>query len=294
MTTTLIFGANGMLGHKLVQSLGAKLEVWTTIKREFSEVEHFGIFERLRTIEMVEVTDIGSVRRAIETAKPDVVINAVGIIKQLPESEDAVRTLKINSIFPQRLGDLSREYGFRLVTISTDCVFTGKKGKYAETDVPDADDLYGISKLLGEVKNERSLTIRTSIIGRELAASHSLVEWFLGNRGGFVRGYVNAIYTGFPTIILAEIIANVILDHPRLNGLYHVSSDPINKFELLYLLNKYYQASVTIEPFGDYVVDKSLDSSVFRRETAFLPPEWEKMIERMASDTTPYDTWRHV
>ena len=243
-------------------------------------------------LENVDVSDLDSSRAAIEKIKPDVVINAVGVVKQRPESEDVIKTLSINSLFPQRLAELSREYNFRLITVSTDCVFSGDKGNYSEDDLADARDLYGISKLLGEVKDDNCLTIRTSIIGRELASAHSLVEWFLSNRGNAVKGYLNAIYSGFPTIVLAEIISDIITNHAGLNGVYHVSSDPINKFDLLGLLNKYYQADVVIEPFEDFVIDRSLDSSAFRKATGFSPLGWEHMIEQMASDPTPYETWK--
>jgi dTDP-4-dehydrorhamnose reductase len=203
----LIFGSNGMLGHKLVQILGAKFDVWGTLSGEFLGIERFGIFDRSRTIEQIDITDILSVRRALELARPDVVVNAAGIIKQHPESEDAIRTLRINSVFPKVLAELSDEYKFRLITFSTDCVFSGEKGNYSEAVIPDARTLYGISKLLGEVACDNCLTVRTSIIGRELVSSHSLVEWFLSNRGSTVKGYVNAIYSGFPTIIIAEILS---------------------------------------------------------------------------------------
>lgn len=288
----LIFGASGMLGHKLHQRLKIDFEVFATVRSTFDSISRFDLFEKDSIVENVDVGDVISVRKAIERVNPDVVINAAGIVKQLRESEDTVKTLYINSVFPQRLAVLSSEYRFRLITISTDCVFSGKKGHYAETDIPDAVDLYGISKLLGEVKSENCLTIRTSIIGRELATEHSLVEWFLSNRGKTVKGYVNAIYSGFPTIVFAQIVADILTTHPDLNGVYHVSSDPINKFDLLGLLNKYYRADVQIEPFEEVVIDRSLDSSAFRNSTGFSPPGWEQMIETMASDPTPYETWK--
>ncbi len=281
-----------MLGHKLVQILGAKFDVWGTIRHEFAGIERFGIFDRDRTIERIDVTDTGSIRRALEIAKPDVLINAAGIIKQHPESDDAVRTLRINSIFPQQLAELSREFKYRLITLSTDCVFSGKKGNYSEADIPDAQSLYGVSKLLGEVNSDNCLTIRTSIIGRELASAHSLAEWFLSNRGKTLNGFVNAIYSGFPTVVLAEILSGIITDHEELHGVYHVSSDPINKFDLLNLLNKYYRTNIDIVRFEDYVIDRTLDSSAFRKTTGFSPPAWEQMIEKMAADPTPYETWR--
>jgi dTDP-4-dehydrorhamnose reductase len=214
------------------------------------------------------------------------------VVKQLPASQDVVHTLEINSIFPHRLAELTEEAGARLILISTDCVFDGKKGNYTEDDRPNALDLYGQSKHFGEVVAPDCLTIRTSIIGRELSGSHSLVEWFLSNRGGRVRGYVNAIYSGFPTIVFADIIASLIIEHSDLSGLYHVASDPIDKFRLLTLINEYYRADITIELFQDFKIDRSLDSTRFREATGFQPANWESMIERMAADETVYEKLR--
>ncbi len=185
----------------------------------------------------VSVEEPESIRRAVETVRPDVVINAIGIIKQLPDSKNVITTLTVNSIFPHRLAELGRELGFRLISVSTDCVFSGSGGNYSERDIPDAVDLYGKSKNLGEVVADNCLTLRTSIIGHEIGSAHSLVDWFLSNRKGKVKGYVNAIYSGFPTVVFAGIIDNLIRDNPELSGLYHVSSDPINKYDLLNLIN---------------------------------------------------------
>lgn len=281
-----------MLGHKLVQVLGSRHETWATIRGKFSDVEHFLFFEDDQTIENVDVTNEKAVRRAINSARPDVVVNAVGVIKQMPESGDVVTTLSVNSIFPHRLAQLSDEYGFRLVCISTDCVFDGKKGNYNESDDPTALDLYGRSKNLGEVVTGNCITLRTSIIGRELASRHSLVEWFLSKRSEKVNGFVNAIYSGFPTVVFADIIENLIAEHPDLRGLYHVSSDAITKFDLLGLINEQYQANVEIERYEDFRIDRSLDSTKFREATGFKPRPWDEMIVEMAADPTPYDSWK--
>lgn len=285
----LIFGAGGMLGHKLYQQLQEHFDVFATVRDGFDSIERFGIFDRDCIIEHVDVTDSAKVQRAIDIAMPNVVINAVGVIKQVAEADDPVVNLAINSIFPQRLAQLGRNHDFRLLTISTDCVFNGEKGNYSEDDEPDARDVYGMSKLLGEVATGNTLTLRTSMIGRELDTQHSFVEWFLSNRGGSIKGYKNAIYSGFPTIALAEIIRHLIVDHPKLNGVYHLSSEPISKFDLLNLMNEAFTADVSIEPFDDYRVDRSLDSSRFRAATSFSPPEWPEMVKQMAADPTPYD-----
>jgi dTDP-4-dehydrorhamnose reductase len=286
----LILGGNGMLGHKLVQVLKWDWEVFSTIRRPFADVLRFGMFDEAKTIANIDVTHIDELRNVLSRVQPDVVINAVGIIKQV--SSDAKRMSRVNSGLPKQLSELSIEFGFRLIGISTDCVFSGEKGNYDEKDIPDATDEYGKSKHMGEVIAENCLTIRTSIIGRELETAHSLVEWFLSNSGGRVSGYTHSIYSGFPTVVFAEILADLISNHRTLSGLYHISSDPINKFELLKLVNEEYNANIRIDADDTMAIDRSLDSSKFRSETGFAPESWPVMIERMAADPTPYDLFR--
>lgn len=288
----LVFGVNGMLGHKMYQSLGKSFDVYGTIRSEFESISRFGIFTEGSIIENVDAFDPDSIRLAIEKVKPDVVVNAIGVIKQLPTSKDVIQALTINSILPHRLAELAREFGFRLITISTDCVFDGSRGNYSETDAPDARDHYGISKLLGEVNVSNALTIRTSIIGRELETTHSIVEWFLANRGGSVKGYTDAIYTGFPTVVLADIVSNIIAEHPDLSGIWHLSSEKITKYELLVLLNEHFEAGIQIILSDEVAIDRSLDSSQFRQQTGFSPLPWNEMIAQMVSDPTTYEKWR--
>ena len=237
----LVIGGNGMLGHKLVQCLGERFCVYTTMRSKISKYESLNIFNKNRTFEDVAIEDFGKFEEIINKIKPDVVINAAGIIKQLPVSKDIIQTLSVNSIFPHKLAELAAKHNFRLILISTDCVFSGDKGNYIEEDIPDAFDLYGKSKNLGEVLQENCLTIRTSIIGREIGTGHSLVEWFFKRRGQTVKGYTNAVFSGFPTIVFADIISNLIVEHPKLEGLYHISSEPINKFDLLTLIKKAFE-----------------------------------------------------
>jgi dTDP-4-dehydrorhamnose reductase len=286
----LVFGAGGMLGHKLMQVLGSDHEAFGTVRGATKQLEAFAPSDRILT--GVSVDDPDSIRQAIETIKPDVVINAIGIIKQLPDSKNVITTLTVNSIFPHRLAELGKEFGFRLITISTDCVFSGSRGNYSEDDVADATDLYGKSKNLGEVIADNCLTLRTSIIGHELGTAHSLIDWFLSNRGGNVKGFANAIYSGFPTIVFAAIIDNLIRHYPKLTGLYHISSGPINKYDLLNLVNDAYSAEVKIERDEEFKIDRSLDSRKFRAETGFAPASWREMIRMMADDAKIYGRWK--
>jgi dTDP-4-dehydrorhamnose reductase len=288
----LIFGGSGMLGHKLVQKWNDKFDVWTTLRGDLKSLAEINIFDKDKTIENVEVEDQEKVSEVIDRIKPAVIVNAVGVIKQLDAAGNVVKSLTTNAIFPHRLHGFAKNIGARLICISTDCVFSGKKGNYNEEDTPDAYDLYGKSKNLGEVIAENCLTIRTSIIGRELRTAHSLLEWFLSNRGKKVKGYKQAIFSGFPTIVLAEILADLIVNHKDLNGLYHVSSEPINKYDLLNLLKSAYDVDIEIEPSEEVKIDRSLDSKKFREATEFKPLSWSEMIKTMAHDPTPYDAWR--
>lgn len=281
-----------MLGHKLSQKLKTEFEVFSTIRGGLENLKEIPILNGIEFIPQINIENLEQLLKTIKNIKPAVLINAIGIIKQLPDSKNNVKTLTINALFPHQLASFTTEHNIRLINIGTDCVFSGKKGDYTEDDFPDAQDLYGKSKNLGEVSAENCLTLRTSIIGRELFTAHSLVEWFLSNRGKTVRGFRKAIYTGFPTIILADMLVKIIKAHPKLSGLYHVSSDKINKFDLLELVNKEFQAEIEIVPDTDFCIDRSLDSTKFKKLTGFQPPDWETMIHLMAEDAKIYDTWR--
>lgn len=288
----LILGASGMLGHKLVQSWRGRFDVWATMRGRFADFEHLGILSRDRAIERVDVLDFETVTSAVEMARPDLVVNCIGIVKQMLKANDPVLPITINSLFPHRLASVCRARGCRLVHISTDCVFSGSKGMYSEDDVPDADDLYGRSKLLGEVTGPAVMTIRTSIIGPELKNGHGLLEWFLSNQGRRVKGFTQSFFSGLTTLAFAAVLGDMLESHPSLSGLWHVSAERISKFDLLSLLRRDFQVEVEIEPSPELQVDRSLDSTRFWRLTGFAPPPWEKMVQELASDRTPYREWR--
>lgn len=277
-----------MLGHKLVQRLGSSFDVFTTVRDNFDDIEAFGIFNKDKTFCNFDIGDQSRVKQLIEEVRPELVVNAVGIIKQLPSANDVINVLEINSLFPQKLSLLASKLDFRFITVSTDCVFSGKTGNYTEDDVPDAYDLYGQSKRWGEVSGQNSLTLRTSIIGRELRTGHSLVEWFLSNNNGSVKGFSKAIYSGFPTIVFADIIRDVILNQPDLSGVFHVSSPAINKYELLKLIRNAYGLNIEIQKDEEFSIDRSLNSDKYREITGFSPLDWQQMIKQMSEDPTKY------
>lgn len=288
----LILGGSGMLGHKLWQVFRTGFDTWVTVRGNVREYARYNLFDRQRLIEGVNAFDFDTIVKAIASVQPDVVVNCIGIVKQSPLIKDPTVTLTVNSLFPHKLANLCQAAKARLIHISTDCVFSGRKGMYTEDDVADAEDFYGRSKLLGEVSGQGCLTLRTSVIGRELQTTNGLVEWFLANRNGRVRGYNQAIYSGFTTLAMAEILADIIAHHAELSGLYHVSSEPINKYDLLCLLRDAYRVQIEIEPYPAVCIDRSLDSRRFRAMTSFVPPSWPEMVQAMAKDSTPYDNWR--
>lgn len=290
----LILGATGMLGHKLWQLYSRRFDTWVTVRSAHTAHSRYGLFDTNRLIGNVDVNDFDSIVRALAISRAEVVINCIGVIKQLSSAHDPVICLTVNSLLPHRLASLCQAAGSRLIHISTDCVFSGRKGMYREHDISDAEDLYGRTKFLGEVSGANCLTLRTSIIGRELQTSSGLVEWFLSQREGKVRGYTHAIYSGFTTSALAEILGDVIEKWSHLQGVYHVSSTPISKYDLLCLLREAFNIQVDIEPYPNVQIDRSLDSTQFRSLCNFTPPEWMKMIQAMADDPTPYDQWRRV
>lgn len=278
---TLVVGARGMLGHTLLRVLRARgVDAWGTV-RSGPETAPPGLVSRVVT--GVDATRVETVRAAIGNIAPAVVVNCVGIIKQLPEAKDPVRSIEINALFPHLLAREAARAGARVVHVSTDCVFSGRRGGYREDDPPDPEDLYGRSKLLGELDASEGLTLRTSIIGHELGTRHGLVEWFLGERGA-VQGFTRAIYTGLPTVVISEVIAEHVLPRPELRGLYHVGSEPISKYDLLGLVARQYGLDVRIEASERIACDRSFDSSRFRAATGWAPSSWPGLVARMHAD----------
>lgn len=280
-----------MLGHKLCQTMADPFDAWTTVRGNPSQLARYGFYCPDRVLGGIDATDDASLRKAMETVRPHAVVNCVGIVKQQPLGNDPLACITINALLPHKLASLAAEHGARLIHISTDCVFDGKRGSYKESDLTDAEDLYGRSKALGETAAHNAVTLRTSIIGRELTSSFGLVEWFLAQKGR-AKGYTEAKFSGFTTQELSRVIQSVLLDHPHLSGIYQVSSAPIDKFTLLGLIRDAYGLKIEIEPSADVRIDRTLDSTVFRSTTGYRPPDWPAMIREMAADLTPYDKWR--
>lgn len=282
----LIIGANGMLGNACMNYFGASndFEVFGSIRAE-TKYSLDALKSDCVVISGVDITNEVSQRDLFKKVAPNVVINCVGVVKQREESEDAFQSILINSLLPHQLARCCDEYGAKLIHISTDCVFSGSKGvPYKESDISDANDLYGKSKFLGEIpSNPNVLTLRTSIIGNELGGKRGLLEWFL-SQNGECQGYTEAVFSGVPTLILAEAIESALKVQPKLSGLFQVASEPISKYNLLKLIAQVFGKKIKIIPNADLVINRSLDGSKFRDETGFIIPSWDEMIEKMYID----------
>jgi dTDP-4-dehydrorhamnose reductase len=271
-----------MLGHALFHYLAenAALDVFATV-RSMKELSGWLPPDRLKNVRSdVDIHQTDSLVKVFAEVKPDLVVNCIGVIKQIPEAQDPLTTITANALLPHRVALLCRTVGARMIHVSTDCVFDGEKGCYTESDFSNAADLYGRTKYLGEVYYPHCITLRTSIIGHELKGNYGLVEWFLRQEEK-VRGFRKVIYSGFPTVELSRIISDYVIPNPEMTGLYHVSSNPVSKYELLKLINIQYDKKIEIEPEDSFQLDRSLDSSIFRSLTGYNPPTWTELVGEM-------------
>lgn len=283
----LIFGSTGMLGHMLLQNLADDFEVFGTVRQQIEELADHEFFKDRDLIGGVRAEDMDSVARAFKTIKPHVAVNCIGIVKQRKEAKEIIPSLMVNSLFPHRLSLLCGMLKAKLIHISTDCVFSGAKEMgqcYGLEDPCDPFDLYGRSKFLGEVNQERCLTLRTSFIGPELRYRHGLLEWLLSQKGGRVSGYANAIFSGFTTLAMAGILKSVIKDHPDLNGIWHVASRPVSKFDLLNRLVDALGLDITVARDDAVMCNRCLDGTEFNAATNYEPPSWDRMIDDLAGN----------
>lgn len=278
-----------MLGHKVWFSFRDRFETYVTLRGSFQRVASLRLFDEEKTFCNVDAENLPSIETVLEKVKPDVVINCVGIIKQLPKSHEEKISIQINSLFPHALAAIADRFGAKVIHMSTDCVFSGEKGNYSEEDVPDATDLYGRTKFLGEIKRPPHLTIRSSIIGRDFFHHLGLLEWFLSRSPKEkIKGFTKALYTGFTTGAMADILAFIIEKRPNLSGVFQVASQPIDKYSLLKMLQKEFHLDMEVLPFEDFRCDRSLNGSRFQKETGFIPPTWEEMVQGLVAEEAFY------
>jgi dTDP-4-dehydrorhamnose reductase len=277
----LVIGASGMIGSTVLRVLSENKDwqvsgsVRSGDARRFFPADIAG-----RIVEGVDAENPDALAKVLDALRPEVVVNCAGLTKHKPEAEDPLVSIPINTLMPHRLAGLCKLAGARLIHVSTDCVFSGEKGNYLETDFADARDVYGKSKALGEVTYPHTVTLRTSTIGHEFETRYGLLEWFL-SRQGRCKGYNRAVFSGLPTVVFAQVIRDVVIPRPELTGLYHVAAKPINKYDLLELIAKVYGKQIEIEPDSKLAIDRSLNAERFRAATGYVAPEWEDLIATM-------------
>jgi dTDP-4-dehydrorhamnose reductase len=288
----MILGGSGMLGHRLWIDLSRAHDVWVTVRTSASMMPDLPGMDRSRIRDYVDMLDFDNVMRAFASIQPELVINCIGLVKQNLLSNDPLSVIELNARLPHRVSLACRTAGARMVHISTDCVFSGRTGNYTEETPSDAEDLYGRSKFLGEVAYPHTITLRTSIIGRELRTRYGLTEWFL-NQQQAVKGFKRAIFSGFTTQAISQILLDYVIPNASLSGVWQVASQPISKYDLLHLMKQAYRKKIEIQPEETTAVDRSLDGSRFNAATGFVAPAWPEMIQEMAASPLPYDKWKN-
>ena len=277
----LVLGATGMLGNAVLRlfSKSAGYEVVGSARAK-GAVDLLPADLADRVVYGIDIEHTDSLINLFSKVSPDVVINCIGLVKQHTNADNPLVAIPINSLLPHQLARLCGDSGTRLIHMSTDCVFSGAKGMYSENDASDAQDLYGRSKYLGEVDYPHAITLRTSIIGHELTRGNSLVGWFLSQQGS-VMGFRRAIFSGLPTVEMARAIRDHVIPNPQLHGVYHISSEAINKFDLLTLISNIYGKKIDITADDSFIIDRSLDSTRFQRVTGYQPKPWPELIRQM-------------
>ncbi len=279
----LVVGASGMLGHEAVRVLAPDFEVWGACRNP-AELPDLGVPAE-RMLGGLDATDSASAYAFVERVKPDFVLNAVGIVKQRPDAKAAIPSIEVNSLWPHVLADACERGGARMAHVGTDCVFSGLRGGYTETDVPDAFDMYGRSKLLGEViDRDNTVTLRTSLIGWQIGAATGLLGWFDAHRHEHLKGFTRAVFSGLTTQEFTKVIRDMVMPDVSLKGLWHLSADPIDKYTLLTKASEKLGWDVDLTPSDELVIDRSLDSTRFRQRTGWTPPSWDEMLAELARE----------
>lgn len=278
----LVLGASGMIGGTMfrVLSESGELDVVGTIRSEKVRML-FPASLAKKMISSIDLAVTDVLLRLFREVRPDVIVNCAGLTKHLPAGNEPLPALTINAILPHRLAELCAISGARLIHVSTDCVFSGSSGDYRETDHPDATDLYGKTKYLGEVTGSNIITLRTSTIGHEYGTHHGLLEWFLGQSE--CKGFRRAIFSGLPTVVFARVVRDLVIPDEAMSGLYHVGARPIDKDRLLRLIAKVYGKATVIVPDDEMTIDRSLNVERFAAVSGYRAPEWPELIEIMRS-----------
>lgn len=285
----LVLGCNGMFGHRLCRHLAHRMEVYGSVRGDPSAIRQLSVLPEKSIIGNIEAENLTSLTEVLDAMRPAAVINCIGIVKQRELASDIETSIRVNALFPHQLADICDPRGIRVFQLGTDCVFSGSRGQYMEQEFPDPTDIYGRTKLLGELNRPGCITLRTSFIGWQLGDFNSLLSWFALQRGKRIKGFRRAIYTGLSTSVLAILIEQLLLNQPTLHGLYHVASHPISKYDLLVeLRERLGWRDIILEPDDDYICDRSLVAERFGSVAGWQPPSWSSMLDGLASEWPNY------
>lgn len=289
----VVLAGGGMLGHKMWQSLAVHFkDIYVTIRKARNYYEKIGIFKNNQVIDNLDLADFKKLSNVLDELHPDVIVNCAGVTIRSKEGKNIIASININALLPHYLLAWCKKKGARVIHFSTVCVFDGATGGYREESLPNAQDLYGRTKILGDLFDEQAITLRSSFIGREIEGKAELLEWFLSQRSQQVKGYRQAIFTGVTTQVMADLTRDLIQKHPKLSGLFHIGSEKLSKYELLLLMKEAFRTNIDIVPDHKFICKRDLIDTKFKEATGFQSPTWKDMMANIAKDPTPYDSWR--
>ena len=287
--TVLILGASGMLGHMLVRVFSPHHRVIGTTSSQYNSGSLLAkLLDRDSWIGGIDVRSLNRVDELVREIQPDVVINCVGVIKQKMESSNITDAITINSLFPHHLASLCESQNCRLIHFSTDCVFDGAPGIKKVSDTPNATDIYGTTKRLGEVDYGDPITIRSSIVGAQIVGNESLFQWAISQKGKSIKGFTGALYSGLTTMTMSKVILEIVDNFPQLSGIQQIASEAITKHDLLRKLNAALGLNLDICADNTIIYDRTLDGSEFVEQTGVRIPTWDEMIIEFAGDQAFY------
>jgi dTDP-4-dehydrorhamnose reductase len=278
----LILGVDGMIGHKIYQSLSTTESNLVLTSRKAKTNLPFD-FDKAILLNLDIYKD--DLNIFLDNQMPTIIINCIGVTTRRLDKLGTNQVEYINSTFPKLLAEWTKKTNNKLIHFSTDCVFNGKKGYYSEDSLPDATDIYGSTKAAGEIKDQKNtLTIRTSMIGREIFNFTELLEWIFSNNLKAIKGYKNAIYSGVTTLWMGELIKKIIFDKINLSGIYNISSSSISKYDLITKIKSYFNLNIEILENTEYNTNKTLNSEKFQSKTGIKTPSWDEMLSALIKD----------
>ena len=278
----LILGGDGMIGHKMVQVLGAQNHEIVISVREKRDLSLKSFSSKSKVFFNDFIKD--NALNFLDKVNPDVIINAIGVTIRRGVNDHVSNSIYINSYFPHQLANWAGIHNKRLIHFSTDCVFSGSEGSYSEDTNPNALDYYGKTKGLGEVFSKNAITLRSSMIGPELFNKTELFEWVINNKEKEINGFSRVIYSGVTTVYMARLVADLIENHKDLSGIYNIASNPISKFELLHLINDNFDLGLVINKDQSIISNKTLDSSKIDNELGIKSSNWNELIIELKKD----------